>query len=129
MTLPAGTFLVSLGRYQLRDWREKGSVNREVADYKLHPDFDGGGNADSDLAILVLRESVEYTSTIKPICLWSGSSLLLNVIGKVGHVVGWGRDETGNRYVQDPRQIKAPIVAQVSPIFKRNFHTRLIICK
>lgn len=120
--------MVSLGRYRLRNWREKGSVNREITDYKLHPDYDGSGNADSDLAVLVLRESVEYTSAIKPICLWSESSLLSNVVGKVGYIVGWGRDEAGNRYVQEPRQTKSTIVAQVSPIFKRNFHTRLIIC-
>ncbi|KAK1124532.1 hypothetical protein K0M31_006880 [Melipona bicolor] len=122
VNLPPGTFLVSLGRYRLRDWRGNGSVNREVEDYKLHPDYDGSGNADSDLAVLVLRESVPYTSVIKPICLWSGSSLLSNVVGKVGHVVGWGRDEAGNRYVQEPRQTKSPIVAQEVCLWSnRNF--------
>ncbi|XP_033299819.1 proclotting enzyme-like isoform X1 [Bombus bifarius] len=112
VNLPAGSFLVSLGRYRLRDWREKGSENREIIEYKVHPDFIAGGNADADLAILMLRERVEFNSMIKPICLWSGSSLLLNVVGKVGYVVGWGRDELGNPYVQEPRQIKVPIVAQ-----------------
>lgn len=122
VNLPPGTFLISLGRYRLREWRGKGSVNREVEDYKLHPDYDGSGNADSDLAVLVLRESVPYTSVIKPICLWSGSSLLSNVVGKVGHVVGWGRDEAGNRYVQEPRQTKSPIVAQEVCLWSnRNF--------
>lgn len=118
VNLPAGSFLVSLGRYRLRDWREKGSENREIIEYKVHPDFVAGGNADADLAILMLRERVEFNSMIKPICLWSGSSLLLNVVGKVGYVVGWGRDELGNPYVQEPRQIKVPIVAQVKFLYK-----------
>ncbi|XP_012143735.1 serine protease gd isoform X2 [Megachile rotundata] len=112
MNLPVGTLLVTLGRYRLRDWREQGSVNREVAEYKLHPDFNPSGNADADLAVLILRESVEYSVAIKPICLWSGSINLENVVGKAGYVVGWGRDEFGNPYVQEPRQTKAPIVSQ-----------------
>nr|AYI57640.1 hypothetical protein [Ampulex compressa] len=110
--VPPSAMLVSLGRYRLRDWKEKGSVNREVAEYRYHPDYEGRANADSDLAIIILRESVQYSRAIKPICLWAGSSDLSNVIGKSGYVVGWGRDELGNPYVQEPRMIKLPIVSQ-----------------
>ncbi|XP_034183839.2 serine protease gd isoform X1 [Osmia lignaria lignaria] len=110
--LPSGTLLVSLGRYRLRDWREKGSVNREVAEYRLHPDYNTSGNADADLAVLILRERVEYSAVIKPICLWSGAINLESVVGKYGYVVGWGRDELGNPYVQEPRQTRSPIVSQ-----------------
>ncbi|XP_034183841.2 serine protease gd isoform X2 [Osmia lignaria lignaria] len=81
--LPSGTLLVSLGRYRLRDWREKGSVNREVAEYRLHPDYNT-----------------------------SGAINLESVVGKYGYVVGWGRDELGNPYVQEPRQTRSPIVSQ-----------------
>ncbi|KOC62369.1 Serine protease gd [Habropoda laboriosa] len=110
--LPAGTLTVSLGRYRLKNWREKGSVNREVAGYNLHPDYNASGNADADLAVLILRERVEYNVVIKPICLWSGPNSLSTVVGKVGHVVGWGRDESGNRNTEEPRQTAAPIVSQ-----------------
>lgn len=111
--LPANTLLVSLGRFRLREWSEKGSVNREVAMYQLHPNYDKGGNADADLAVLTLREEVEYNDVIRPICLWTGPVLLASVVGKSGYVVGWGRDQDGNRHLQEPRQIKAPIVRQV----------------
>lgn len=113
MNLPPGTLLVTLGRYRLRDWREKGSVNREVAAYRLHPDYDPNGNADADLAVLILRERVEYSAVIKPICLWSGPINLESVVGKYGYVVGWGRDELGNPYLHEPRQTSSPIVSQV----------------
>lgn len=112
INLPASTLLVSLGRYRLREWSEEGSVNREIAAYQLHPNYDKGGNADADLAVLSLREKVEYNDVIRPICLWTGPALLASVVGKSGYVVGWGRDENGNRHLQEPRQIKAPIVRQ-----------------
>ncbi|CAK9825560.1 Serine protease gd [Anthophora retusa] len=86
--LPAGTLSVSLGRYRLQEWREK------------------------DLAVIILRERVEYNLVIKPICLWASSTNLENVVGKVGYVVGWGYDELGNQYAQEPRQTTAPIVSQ-----------------
>lgn len=91
-------------------------MNREVAEYRVHPNYNTNGNADSDLAVLILRERVEYSAVIRPICLWSGPSQLENVVGMVGSVVGWGRDELGNRYLQEPRQTKSPIVSQVRPI-------------
>ncbi|XP_076749394.1 serine protease gd [Xylocopa sonorina] len=112
MNLPVVALLVSVGRYQLRDWKENGSVTREVRQYKFHPDYISGETADSDLAILTLREEVEFSELIRPICLWKGSANLKNVIGKIGYVVGWGRDELGNPYVMEPRQTKSPIVQQ-----------------
>lgn len=112
VNVPSGALLVSVGRYRLRDWRERGSVNREVADYRLHPDYNSLGSADADIAIMFLRERVEYSATIKPICLWNGPTNLQDVVGKYGWVVGWGQDENGNRNVQEPRMARIPIVSQ-----------------
>ncbi|XP_076181121.1 serine protease gd isoform X2 [Ptiloglossa arizonensis] len=118
VTVPIGALSVSLGRYRLRDWEEEGSVNRHVASYKLHPDYrprfdtSSQASADSDLAVLVLRERVEFSSVIKPICLWPGSTSLDVVVGRSGSVVGWGRDEFGNPYLQEPRLSIAPVVSQ-----------------
>lgn len=113
MNIPASTILVSLGRYRLRDWREVGSINREVANYVLHPDYNHQGNADSDLAIVILRTPVEFSPRIKPICLWPKTFTLQDVINKLGYVVGWGRDEFGNSYLAEPRMARVPIVSQV----------------
>ncbi|CAL7944456.1 unnamed protein product [Xylocopa violacea] len=113
MNIPVVTLLVSVGRYQLRNWMEDGSVTREVKQYKIHPDYNADSkSADADLAILSLREKVEFSELIRPICFWSGSTNLEDVVGKIGYVVGWGRDEYGNPYVSEPRQTKSPIVRQ-----------------
>lgn len=110
--------VVSLGRYRLRDFLEAGSVNMEIARYTIHPDYLHQETGDSDLAILVLRNPVEFSPTIKPICMWNGPIDLQSAINKIGYVVGWGRDEFGNPYLAEPRMAKVPIVSQVklSPI-------------
>ncbi|XP_015432526.1 PREDICTED: serine protease gd-like [Dufourea novaeangliae] len=107
------SLLVSLGRYQLFDFHEKGSVNQVVVDYKVHPDYNPTqAKADSDIAILFTLDRVEYNDRIKPICLWSRPPDLNLVVGSKGIVVGWGRDEHGNQYLQEPKMINAPIVSQ-----------------
>lgn len=113
--IPPSAMVVSLGRYQLRDFYEAGSVNMEIARYTIHPDYQETG--DSDLAILVLRNPVEFSPTIKPICMWNGPIDLQSAINKIGYVVGWGQNEFGNLQ-PEPRMAKVPIVSQVklSPI-------------
>lgn len=112
VNIPPSAMLVSLGRYRLREWYETGSVNREIASYTIHPDYTHQGTGDSDLAILILRTPVEFSPTIKPICLWSGSITLQSVVNKSGYVVGWGRDELGNPHLAEPRMARVPIVSQ-----------------
>jgi len=112
-TLHSNVLVVALGRFSLRQWRERGTLNREVSSYRIHPDYAHENTADSDLAILILRTPVEYNPFIKPICLWSGSIDLQNIIGKIGYVVGWGKDEFGNPYTLEPRMARASIVSQV----------------
>ena len=95
-TIPPNVLAVALGRFNLFGFREVGTVNREVASYTIHPDYTHSISSDSDLAILNLREPVEYNYFIKPICLWSGPSDLHNIISRRGYVVGWGKDEFGH---------------------------------
>lgn len=106
---------VALGRFNLHRFREEGTVNRQVESYRIHPDYTHSASGDSDLAILILRTPVEYSRYIRPICLWpnSSSTNLQNVENKMGYVVGWGQDELGNRYTEEPRMAKMPIVNTV----------------
>ncbi|XP_011867333.1 PREDICTED: proclotting enzyme-like [Vollenhovia emeryi] len=112
---------VALGRFHLRQFREKGTVNREIASYKIHPDYVHAATGDSDLAILTLRMPVEFSAFIKPICLWSKSTDLQDIHNKVGYVVGWGQDEHGNRYTEEPRMATMPIVSQVRTFTRFGF--------
>lgn len=109
--------LVALGRYRLRDWQERGSETREVESFTIHPDYTHEASGDSDLAILVVRRPVQFSITIRPLCLWTGPSSLQSVITQKGVVVGWGRDENGQRHLAEPRMVKVPIVSQVRKSF------------
>lgn len=94
-------------------------MRREVIKYTIHPDYqlrrddESAGGADSDLAVLTLNKRVEYTDMIRPICLWSGPIKLDYVVGETGVVVGWGRDENGKSFLEEPRHVSSPIVSQV----------------
>ncbi|XP_039315595.1 proclotting enzyme [Solenopsis invicta] len=112
-TFPPNVLIVALGRFNLTHWREKESTNREVANYTIHPHYAHSFTGDSDLAILKLRETVDYNVYIKPICLWSGATNIERTIGQMGYVVGWGLDEDNNRFTEDPRLAKLKIVSRM----------------
>ncbi|XP_028047680.1 serine protease gd [Monomorium pharaonis] len=99
---------VSLGRHNTYFGEE--GVNRKVASYMIHPDYAHATSGDSDLAILVMNEPVEFNSLIKPICLWFGSHDLQNIVNKKGYLVGL--DQTGSSYTFYPRMTRVPIVSQ-----------------
>lgn len=103
-----------LGRYRLLDWRERGSKNLEVLEYRSHPDYHNHYHtADADLAVIVLRDRVVLTPRIQPLCLWSGPADLHHIVGRAGYVIGWGKDERGNQHLKEPRMAQVPIVSQV----------------
>ncbi|KAL2734728.1 hypothetical protein V1477_013905 [Vespula maculifrons] len=115
VTVPIHTMLVSLGRYHIRDWNEVESVNREVEEYRLHPDFKDdfkNPTADGDLAIIILKNSVNFSPFIRPVCLWSGSNDLEDVIGSTGYAVVWGHEDLINPYLDKPRLIRMTIMSQ-----------------
>lgn len=59
-----------LGRFNIASKTEQGSVHREVLLIQVHEDWNSTSDKfDADLAILFLKESVEFSSYIKPICL------------------------------------------------------------
>lgn len=123
--VPPSVLYVSLGRYRLREWYEPGSINQEIVNYTIHPDYTHTGSGDSDLAILVLKTPIQFSSIIKPICMWFGETSLQSVVNKSGYVVGWGRDEFGNPYLAEPRMARVPIVSQVR-IFIRDCYLSII---
>lgn len=110
--VPSSAMLVSLGRYRLRDWDGPGSQNVEVETYVSHPEY-GVNDLIPDIGILTLRETITFSHNIQPVCLWNGPSDLPAIVGRVGYVVGWGKDEAGNAYTAEPRLAIVPIVSQV----------------
>ncbi|XP_034939664.1 uncharacterized protein [Chelonus insularis] len=109
--LHANHFIASLGRYCLDDWKEKSSKNLEIEEFLLHPEYENRGNAHADLALIFLKNKVHFTQTIKPVCLWTGSSDLNKIIGTMGYVIGWGH-ENNKQNTRELRMTKVPIISQ-----------------
>lgn len=111
--MKASDAMVSFGRHNLRDWTENGlwDVERiEVpADYSRRT---SAHKYDSDIAILVMEEYIEYSSLIKPICLWPSavSSDANEIEGLTGIIVGWG-DPDDEDIFNVPRKMEMKIVA------------------
>ncbi|XP_011863018.1 PREDICTED: serine protease gd-like isoform X2 [Vollenhovia emeryi] len=125
-TVPVDMLEVVPGRFNLDPLRGDRSVNRKVASYVIHPDYVHYLKATSDLAILTLQNVVEFNPFIRPICLWSGSTNLEDVISRTGYVVGWGRDKLNRRDVDDQRMVRATIVSQETCLWTDARYIRVI---
>lgn len=107
---------VHFGKYYLDIENELESVVRSISEIRYHPDYIQVPypHSDSDLAILVLKQLVQFTVTVQPICLWDGSVDLEKIVGKFGIVVGWGK--YGQHFNGEPRMMSEEIVSQVTEI-------------
>ncbi|XP_014218377.1 proclotting enzyme-like [Copidosoma floridanum] len=77
---------VRLGDYDIKTPNEVRHVEKRVKRVVRHRGFDMR-TLYNDVALLTLNEPVEFTETIRPVCLPSGSSLYIN---KMSTVIGWG---------------------------------------
>lgn len=79
------TLQIYLGKYNLRIWNDEGIQQRSVDQIYIHPEFNYTSFL-NDVAVLKFREPVEYTSYVRPVCLWRESSDLKTVISREGTV-------------------------------------------
>ncbi|XP_037808976.1 serine protease gd [Lucilia sericata] len=87
----ANEVLVFLGRHNLKNWNEEGSLAAPVDDIFIHPDYNQHLNSyDADIAVVVLKNEVRFNTFIRPACMWSGSTKTQYIEGEHGIVVGWG---------------------------------------
>ncbi|XP_014476057.1 PREDICTED: proclotting enzyme-like isoform X2 [Dinoponera quadriceps] len=107
--IPASAMLACLGQH---DGKDMGSTCRELESYKVHPDYKHQLSGDSDLAIVVLRTFVEYSPTIRPICLWNGSSDLQDVVNKSALLVRFDREDDIKINLSMVQIAEIPIVSQ-----------------
>ncbi len=76
----------------------------------MHPNFHSD-SLNNDIAIIRLSVDVVFSRYVHPICLWkSNETDLLEVIGKFGTVVGWGKTQTG-QLSNVLRQASLPVVS------------------
>ncbi|KAM8718752.1 hypothetical protein ACLKA7_001462 [Drosophila subpalustris] len=79
----ANELLVFLGRHNLKNWNEEGSLAAPVDGIYIHSDYNKQiGDYDADIAVLILKDEVRFNTFIQPVCLWSGSSRTEYIVGE-----------------------------------------------
>lgn len=124
-TLPAEKILVSLGRHNLSNWSEMEAFNVDAERIITHPDFQPRlSSYDADLALIHLKQSVVFTNSIKPVCLWLGNTDPREIENVSGIIIGWGSDGR-HRTTTIPTLVNATVVSRISCVrSNRDFISR-----
>lgn len=64
---------------------------------------------DSDIALLITENAIEYAKYYSPICLWEGDN---DLAPNAGIIAGWGsnNNKSQGQYQSKPKQLAVPIV-------------------
>jgi Trypsin len=84
------------------------SPSSKVKEIIVHPKYILGLPIQANIAIIILKDPVEYSKRIFPVCLWDSSSKLEDVIGK--NVFGFGY---GGQSVASTTKFKKFIVSKI----------------
>lgn len=79
---------------------------RAVSAIIRHRSFDTA-SYNHDIALLKLRKPIEFTKSIRPICLPDEGA---DPAGKVGTVIGWGRTSEGGALPAEIQKVDVPIL-------------------
>lgn len=74
-----------LGKHNIKTWALRSTI-RDVKRIYVHPEFNSPG--DADIAIISMTEPVEYSRTLRPVCLWMEEVSLEYIVSTRGTVVG-----------------------------------------
>ncbi|XP_035796403.1 serine protease gd-like [Anopheles albimanus] len=86
------------GMYNIDSFFDSANQDRGVVQIVVHSDyfFEDTEATDSDIAVLKLDAPVTFNDLVRPICIWSWSDNLEQIVGENGFVSGWGITESGN---------------------------------
>lgn len=79
--------LVYMGKTSLQKWQGH-EQDAKVADIVVNEEYDPE-RFYGDIAVLKLKQRLERTNFVRPVCLWSFDSDLKNIVDKLGSVPGW----------------------------------------
>ncbi|XP_049839668.1 uncharacterized protein LOC126284636 isoform X1 [Schistocerca gregaria] len=107
----ADSLLIFVGKYHLKLWSEGGVQDKQVSSVYVHPMYNSS-TFNADIALLILSSPVDFTTFVRPVCLWgSANTDIQSLENTEGYVVGWGFDENG-RVTEDLMMAKMPVVSQ-----------------
>lgn len=101
---PDSNVYAFLGRYDLLNNAEIGSVKRDVAQTMLHPSWKPlESSYDGDVAIILLKLEITFNNIIQPICLPTSST---NTERTKGTVAGYGLSTSNSKHETKPRHVE-----------------------
>lgn len=113
--------LLSFGAHDLNNCFESETTHRTPSKIFIHPEWNPfNSNYEADIAVMLLRDEIGFTSYIKPICLFKQDTDFSE-----GYVTGWGRSESS--FTENtPKQIKVPIVSHIDCLVNNPEMTGLV---
>uniref|UniRef100_A0A1B0CAQ3 Putative trypsin-like serine protease n=1 Tax=Lutzomyia longipalpis TaxID=7200 RepID=A0A1B0CAQ3_LUTLO len=103
--------VVILGQYNLKRPQDQGTQIVYPDTVNIHPSYRKRNSVDNDIAVIVLPQAVQFTTFIRPACLWQEPASKDSIIGLMGTTAGWGRDEHGNFFTEIPKKVEIPVVS------------------
>ena len=79
-----------MGRHNLQDFTEDNAKYFKVKQIITHPEYDAYNfinGHDADIALIESQRAIEYTSHIRPVCIWINDNI---VTGVPATIIGWG---------------------------------------
>lgn len=105
-----------LGRHDLENDYEVGSIEVDISEIKIHPEWNPFEvSFHADVAVLELAMEVSFTEYIQPICLPEPNT---NVFDVEGVVAGYGLTENSNTHVNLPKFIEISSISHRECLFK-----------
>lgn len=98
---------IKLGKHDLSK-NESGSLSVTPKEILIHPSWNTSSESyDADIALLILANPIEYSTSIFPICLWNKPSEPRHTSGMI---IGWGKAKFGGNYEDKPREVDLAII-------------------
>lgn len=117
--------IVKLGKHDLSNLYERGSVIAYPSEIIVHPDWKYFTEKyDSDIAIIIFEQPVQFTTSIFPVCLWSEADPPHE---QTGFIVGYGKIES-RLLSNTPRELEVEIQTN-EDCFLKNHRMALISSK
>jgi len=102
------------GRYDLSLQNENGASKSRVQRFVVHHDWNANDAVYlGDIALAILQQSVEFTSLIRPVCLWTSTRSFDDLINRRGTISGWGKTETGDISKDKPLFAEIVVVSEI----------------
>uniref|UniRef100_A0A182JJF3 Peptidase S1 domain-containing protein n=1 Tax=Anopheles atroparvus TaxID=41427 RepID=A0A182JJF3_ANOAO len=122
-TVDVDSLLVYFGKIELDKW------NGPEQDAKISsiyiPEEYNPQRFYQDIALLLLKDDVKYSSVVRPICLWNYDTDYKGLINKVGLIPGWGYNDRG-LVSSRLSYAQMPVVSHETCIWSnRNFFSRV----